>query len=132
MPIRRERPIHGDVDVEGVRRWAREAAASAGLPPVAAAEVDLVASELANNLLRHASGGVVSVEAASDDGRPCVRIEASDEGPGIDDIELALTPGFSTAGGLGEGLPMAKRLSDRFAIHSCPEGTRIVSVRWST
>ena len=65
-------------------------------------------------------------------GRRGIRVVARDEGPGIDDIELALQDGYTSGGGLGLGLPGARRLVDEFDIESAPsEGTTVTLVKWS-
>ncbi len=67
----------------------------------------------------------------ADGRRKGVRATFSDQGPGIEDIELALRDGYSTGGSLGLGLPGAQRLSDEFHIDSVlGRGTRVVIVRW--
>ena len=76
-------------------------------------------SELASNLLVHArNGGTVSLSAMMEDGRPGVEILCVDDGPGIADLDLALSDGYSSVGGLGGGLPGVGRLADDFEISS--------------
>jgi len=54
-----------------------------------------------------------------------------DQGPGIDDLQLALTAGYSSGHGLGLGLSGAKRLMDEFELHSKPgQGTSVRVVKW--
>ena len=53
-------------------------------------------------------------------GRQGIEVVASDDGPGIEDIERALQDGYTTGGGLGLGLPGARRLVDEFEIESAP------------
>ena len=60
-----------------------------------------------------------------------VRLVFEDQGPGIPDIKLALTDGYTSGGGLGLGLGGAKRLVSEFEITSAPgAGTKIVLTRW--
>jgi len=62
-----------------------------------------------------------------------IEIIAEDDGPGIENLELALQDGFSTIEGLGSGLPGVKRLVDEFEITSTlGVGTRIVARKWQT
>ena len=76
-------------------------------------------SELASNLVSHARyGGEVRLSAVVDGQRTGVEIVCSDDGPGIADIKLALTEGFSSSGGLGGGLSGVSRLVDDFHISS--------------
>ncbi len=102
-----------------------------GAQPGLAAELVLVVSELATNLLRHAGGGTLTLETQGEGGgRMGMRIESRDTGPGLEDVERALSEGFSTAGGLGQGLPMVKRLTDSMEIVTSSQGTTIVGVKW--
>ncbi|MBI3649700.1 MAG: anti-sigma regulatory factor [Acidobacteria bacterium] len=90
------------------------------------------ASELARNALAYGGGGSVCMEALADDGRRGLRLVFEDQGPGIADLELALTDGYTTGGGLGLGLSGSKRLVNEFAIWSAVgEGTRVTIVRWT-
>ena len=58
-------------------------------------------------------------------------IVARDNGPGIRDVTQALRDGYSTSGGLGLGLPGARRLMDEFDIASTPgQGTTITMKKW--
>lgn len=104
-----------------------------GFPDVAAEEIALVTTELATNLLKHATEGVLEVEAVEREGRRGLRIGSSDLGPGIHDVERVFADGHSTAGSLGYGLGTVNRLMDELEITSAPElerGTRISCIRW--
>jgi serine/threonine-protein kinase RsbT len=89
------------------------------------------ASELARNTLDHGGGGTARLEAVSDNGRAGLRLTFEDHGPGIADIALAMTDGYTTGSGLGLGLGGAKRLSNDFYLWSrTGEGTRVTITRW--
>jgi serine/threonine-protein kinase RsbT len=89
------------------------------------------ASELARNTLIHGGGGRFSWAVISAGPRRGVRLSFEDDGPGIPDIQSAMTNGWSSGNGLGLGLPGAKRLVDEFEIHSTVgRGTRVVITRW--
>jgi len=61
-----------------------------------------------------------------------LRLIFEDQGPGIPDIERALTDGFTTGGGLGLGLGGSKRLCNEFSVESEPgRGTRVMIARWA-
>jgi serine/threonine-protein kinase RsbT len=127
-----ELPIKGDADVVRVRQSMRSAAISAALSLVDQTKAVTAASELARNTLIHGGGGVAQIETVSAQGRRGVRAAFVDQGPGIADIDLALTDGFTTGTGLGLGLSGSRRLVDGFEIESVPgEGTRVVIHKWA-
>jgi len=87
-------------------------------------------SEVARNIVRFAGAGEVVIELI-DGPRQGVQIVARDAGPGILDVDLALTDGYSTYDGLGLGLPGARRLMDEFAVASEPgRGTTVTMTKW--
>jgi serine/threonine-protein kinase RsbT len=68
---------------------------------------------------------------AEGDGRSGIRLRFVDEGPGIADLRLAMTDGWTSGTGLGLGLTGSKRLASEFDIQSAPgQGTRVTIVRW--
>ncbi|MEO7676142.1 MAG: ATP-binding protein, partial [Verrucomicrobiota bacterium] len=82
--------------------------------------------------LVYGKGGIMLLEALERDFRKGLRAKFEDKGPGIPDIEQALTNGFTTGRSLGLGLGGAKRLSEEFEIFSKPgEGTRVTIARWT-
>jgi serine/threonine-protein kinase RsbT len=89
-------------------------------------------SEIARNITAYAVRGEVLLDVVHDGARRGVRVVASDDGPGIEDLERALQDGYTTGGGLGLGLPGARRLVDEFDIETAPgEGTRVTLVKWT-
>ncbi len=89
------------------------------------------ASELARNTVIHGGGGQMSIEVLVNGTRTGVRLTFEDKGPGIADLTLAMTDGWTSGGGLGMGLPGTKRLVNDFHIESAAgQGTRIVIARW--
>lgn len=89
------------------------------------------ASELARNVLQHGGGGEVTWAKLHEGALTGVRLEFRDHGPGINNLALALTDGWSSGGGLGLGLSGARRLVHEFAINSAVgEGTTVIVVRW--
>ena len=108
----------------------------AGFGAVLSAHVATAASELANNLWMHtARGGQLQVQSCShpqQPGRIGVQLECSDDGPGMADTSLAMRDGYSTAGGMGCGLPGVQRLMDDFEIRSTPGlGTNVRACKWA-
>ena len=112
---------------QAVRRWAQDL----GFSLIDQTKIVTAASELARNVLQHGGGGQATIEAVGQGNRRGLRLTFEDQGPGISDIDLAMKEGYTTAGGLGLGLPGAKRLSNEFSICSTPgQGTRVVICRW--
>jgi serine/threonine-protein kinase RsbT len=128
-----EVPIQSGDDVVRVRQQVRVIAADSGLSLVDQTKVVTAASELARNTLVHGGGGTARVEVVkSANGRAGVRIGFTDDGPGMADIDLALTDGWTSGAGLGLGLPGARRLVDEFELISkAGSGTTVVVVKWS-
>ena len=128
-----ELPIQSGDDVVRVRQFVRNAAADNGLSLVDQTKLVTAASELARNTLVHGGGGTARVEVVkSANGRAGVKLYFTDKGPGITDIELALTDGWTTGTGLGLGLSGARRLVDEFGLTSKPGGgTSVTVVKWS-
>lgn len=128
-----ELPIRTGDDVVRVRQQVRVAAAQNGLSLVDQTKLVTAASELARNALVHGGGGMARVEVVtSGSGKPGVRIDFTDDGPGIADVDLALTDGWTSGEGLGLGLSGARRLVDEFELTSKPgRGTSVVVTKWS-
>jgi len=129
---RRPLPVRSDVDLMAVREATRSAAAAAGFSLVSQTKLVTAVSELARNAVVHGGGGEVRIEAAASRGARGVRLVISDTGPGIADIDQALTDGHTTGHGLGLGLGGARRLVDDFSIESAPgQGTTITIAMWA-
>jgi serine/threonine-protein kinase RsbT len=123
--------IRSGDDVVRVRQEVRARAIEVGLGLVDQTKIVTAASELARNTLDYGGGGTLMIEGLQEGSRKGVRLTFEDQGPGIADIEKALTDGYTTGGGLGLGLGGAKRLSNEFSIASNPgRGTRVVLARW--
>ncbi len=89
------------------------------------------ASELGRNVLEHGLGGSLKIEKITNSGRDGLRLVFEDSGPGIADMELALTDGYTSKNGLGLGLTGSKRLMDDFQIDSqLGIGTRVAVTKW--
>lgn len=124
-------PIQAEMDVVTVRNTVRRWAAELSFSLVEQTKMVTAASELARNTLVHGGGGAVTLETLEDGRRRGLRLTFEDEGPGIADVELALTDGYTTRKGLGMGLSGSKRLVNEFEIDSrVGEGTRVRVTRW--
>lgn len=123
--------IATDVDLIEARRIGRSVAERLGFTPVEQAMVATAISELARNIIKFAGSGDVEVEGRFDAGRPGVTVRATDEGPGIVDVELAMQDGYSTGDGLGLGLPGVRRLMDEIHVDTrLGKGTTVTATKW--
>ncbi len=126
-----EIPVRIEEDLVRVRQLARTAATQAGLSLVDQTKLVTAASELARNTLIYGGGGTARIDMVEAVGRNGVRISFEDQGPGIVDLQLALTDGYTTGKGLGLGLSGAKRLCNEFEVTSeAGKGTKVVITRW--
>ncbi|WP_214401780.1 anti-sigma regulatory factor [Pseudonocardia lacus] len=127
-----ELPISSGDDVVRVRQLVRTRAQGIRLSLVDQTKLVTAASELARNTLVHGGSGTARIEVVQRAGRSGIRAVFSDEGPGIPDLDLALTAGWTSGGGLGLGLSGAKRLVDEFDIDTeVGRGTSVTVVKWS-
>ncbi|GAA2695180.1 MULTISPECIES: ATP-binding protein [Actinoplanes] len=127
----RQVPVASDQDVVRVRQLVRTVSVEAKLSLVDQTKLVTAASELARNTLVYGGGGYVEVSRVRNEIRAGIRIVFADQGPGIVDLDLALTDGYTTGGGLGLGLSGARRLVDEFVIETAPgEGTTITVTKW--
>jgi serine/threonine-protein kinase RsbT len=123
--------IRDDSDIAMARKWTRELARSQGLATNAAEALVTAVSEITRNVLVHASSGELVLSVVDAGGRRGIAAEVRDQGPGIADIDLALRDGHSTRGGLGLGLPSARRLVNEFRIRSAEgSGTTVSLTQW--
>ena len=125
-------PVHVASDVVRVRQVVRAWAVQIGLNLVDQTKIVTAASELARNTVTYGGGGTVELESITNGSRRGLRLTFLDYGPGIADIDRALTDGFTTGTGLGLGLGGARRLSNEFEIRSQPgAGTTVRITRWT-
>jgi serine/threonine-protein kinase RsbT len=123
--------IASDEDVVGARRQGAALAAELGFGRGDQTVIAAAISEIARNILMYARIGEIELQSVPDGRCPGLAVVARDEGPGIRDIPQALQDGYSTSGGLGLGLPGARRLMDEFDVVSVPgQGTTITMKKW--
>jgi serine/threonine-protein kinase RsbT len=125
-------PVRERSDILLVRQVVRECATELGFSVLDRTKLLTAASELARNMLIHGGGGTMLLETFMENDRRGLRLTFEDQGPGIADIEQAMTNGFTTKGGMGLGLGGSKRLVDEFEVVSrVGEGTRVTATRWT-
>lgn len=123
--------IRSSDDIVRVRQFVRQRAAQIGLGIVDQTKLVTAASELARNTLDYGMGGTMRLAEVNEGLRRGIRLVFEDHGPGIPNLELALTDGYTTGKGLGLGLSGARRLCNEFEIKSEPgKGTRVMIARW--
>jgi serine/threonine-protein kinase RsbT len=122
--------VHSRSDVLHARREARAMAISDSFSAQDVDTIGLAVAELGTNLLRHARDGVLTLVRREDERGNGIEVRSVDNGPGIEDVNLAMQDGYSTKGGLGSGLPATRRLMDDFAITSSPTGTQVRACKW--
>ena len=123
--------IDCDSDVVAARQKGRELASQCGFPSTDTAVVATAISELARNIVRYAVRGEITLRLVQNNGKRGIEVVASDDGPGIPDIGLAMQDGYSTSGGLGLGLPGTRRLMDEMHIDSAlGRGTTVTIRKW--
>jgi serine/threonine-protein kinase RsbT len=131
MSKRETLEIRSSSDIVHVRQQVRSWAVAMGFGLVDQTKIVTAASELARNTVDYGKGGTVTLEMLQLGTRKGLRLIFEDKGPGIPDIELAMTDGYTSDRGLGLGLSGSKRLMHEFEIVSqVGKGTKIAIVRW--
>jgi serine/threonine-protein kinase RsbT len=123
--------IRTDADVVTARQEARTMGAGLGFSSTDLTLLATAISEVARNITTYAGEGEVTLRMVDRDGRRGIEVLATDEGPGIDDVELAMQDGYTTGNGLGLGLPGTRRLVDDFDLQTTRgAGTTVRLVKW--
>jgi len=124
--------ITTDADVVTARQRARSMGGELGFTSTDLTLLATAISEVARNITAYAGEGEVVLRVVRGlNGREGIEVIAQDDGPGIANVGLALRDGYTTGGGLGLGLPGARRLVDEFELQTTPgEGTTVRLVKW--
>lgn len=123
--------ISGEHDIVAARNLVRQTAISAGFGFTDVTRIVTAASELVRNAFRYAGGGVMRWRELDANGQVGIELIVEDQGPGIPDVARAMQAGYTTSGGLGQGLPGAKRLMDEMEIKSqLGKGTEVTIRKW--
>src|ERR1700722_1326874 len=126
-----ELPLNNEHDIVLGRQAVRRMTQQQGFSLVDQTKMVTAASELARNALIYGGGGKLKWAILQNGGKRGLRLTFEDQGPGIADIDLALTDGWTSGKGLGLGLTGARRLVNEFELDSKPgAGTRVTVTRW--
>ena len=124
--------VERDADVVAARQKGRELAVLAGISGSDLTVVATAISEIARNIIVYAKRGQIVLKVAQNGHRRGVVVIATDQGPGIADIDMAMRDGYSTGKSMGLGLPGARRLMDEFEIVSEEgHGVTVTMTKWS-
>ena len=123
--------VRAQHDIVNVRQVVRGWCLTVGMGLVDLTKLVTAASEIARNTVEYGGGGSLLIEEVRDGLRAGIRLSFQDEGPGIADLNRAMTDGYTSGSGMGLGLGGTKRLVDAFEIESKPgEGTRVTITKW--
>ena len=126
-----EAPVRSEHDIVLARQQVRKLTQELQFSLVDQTKMVTAASELARNALVYGHGGTMQWNILDADGRQGLRLQFADEGPGIPNLDLAMTDGWTSGKGLGMGLTGTKRLVNEFAIDTAVgAGTRVTITRW--
>lgn len=126
-----EAPLRSEQDIVLARQLVRKLTQELGFSLVDQTKMVTAASELARNALIYGRGGTLHWEKMNGGERRGLKLLFADEGPGIPNLDLAMTDGWTSGNGLGMGLTGAKRLVNEFDIDTqVGGGTRVTIVRW--
>ena len=124
-------PLRSEEDIVASRQKVRALSQQLKFSLVDQTKMITAASELSRNTVVHGKGGEMRWELLDEGVRRGLRLHFEDQGPGIPDLKLALTDGWTSGTGMGLGLPGSKRLVHEFDLHSTPgRGTRVSITRW--
>jgi serine/threonine-protein kinase RsbT len=124
-------PLRSQHDIVMARQVVRRLSQELRFSLVDQTKMVTAASELARNTLIYGGGGEMHWHTLQNGAKRGLRLIFTDEGPGIPNLELALTDGWTSGTGLGLGLTGARRLVNEFDIETSPTGTRVTIMRWS-
>lgn len=123
--------VQSEQDVVVARKEVRRLTQELSFSLVDQTKMVTAASELARNTVIYGGGGSMLCEILTDGGKQGLRLTFMDQGPGIPNLNLAMTDGWTSGHGLGMGLSGAKRLVNEFEIASeAGKGTRVAITRW--
>lgn len=96
-------------------------------------KVATAVSEIVRNVLKYAGAGGLQMSRMQNGRQTGVEVIVTDKGPGIEDVDKALTDHYTTGRSLGLGLPGVKRMMDDLEIEShLGQGTTVTFRKWQT
>jgi len=126
-----EAPLRSEHDIVLARQLVRRLTQELKFSLVDQTKMVTAASELARNAYIYGRGGTMHWQILDNEARRGLKLLFADQGPGIANLDLAMTDGWSSGTGLGMGLTGAKRLVNEFDIDTRVDGgTRVTIVRW--
>lgn len=124
-------PLTNEQQIVATRQTVRSLCQALKFSLVDQTKMITAASELSRNTLIHGGGGRMCWSIVERNGKEALKLVFEDHGPGISDLKLAMTDGFTTGSGMGLGLPGSKRLVNEFDIETQPgQGTRVSILKW--
>lgn len=124
-------PLRGEPDIVLSRQVVRKLTQALKFSLVDQTKLITAASELSRNTVVYGGGGEMRWETVTQGPRQGLRLVFEDQGPGIPDVQLALTDGWTSGNSMGVGLPGSKRLVHEFDIRSeVGVGTCVTITRW--
>ena len=131
MSTELRRSVRNEMDVRRVVLESTRYSEEAGFDETQSRMIATAVSELVRNILKYAGSGEFRLRRVERPGGKGIEIEVSDQGPGIPDVDAAMSDHFSSSGTLGLGLPGVQRLMDEFSLDSTPgQGTRVTARKW--
>jgi serine/threonine-protein kinase RsbT len=128
-----EAPLKSEHDIVLARQQVRRLTQELKFSLVDQTKMVTAASELARNAYIYGRGGAMHWEVLQGESRVGLKLLFADEGPGIPNLDLAMTDGWTSGTGLGMGLTGAKRLVNEFEIDTKVNGgTRVTITRWKS
>ena len=124
-------PLGGENDIVMSRQQVRKLTQALKFSLVDQTKMITAASELSRNTVVYGGGGEMRWQVVTQGVKTGLKLEFEDHGPGIPDLDLALTDGWTSGGGLGMGLSGSRRLVNEFDIRTAVGvGTCVTIVRW--
>jgi serine/threonine-protein kinase RsbT len=124
-------PLQAERDIVMCRQMVRKLTQQLRFSLVDQTKMITAASELSRNTVVYGGGGEMRWEILQQGIRTGLRLAFEDQGPGIPDVDLALTDGWTSGSGMGVGLSGSRRLVNEFDLRTAVgEGTCVTVTRW--